>query len=469
MMTASTMKLQALRLRRVGNYPQQFRRSWTSQLDGAVAEQLVQAQEGVDRLSTTALAGVASQLVSLGGTPQAVEIPGGWGAQRLAFELDVEMHYPGLNTQLNETVRGYTEPVALEEGQPLPEDLQFFINDTEHWRQLPNHTPGEPEHPSMQTQHAQVLSDFAWGESSIYQNAGRQHRLRPEDVFSTMSRVNSALLQPDVMDMRTTLTGVACLSRYWNLVPAYYLHSLLDNYRQAAICMDLGEGEQDILAAARGRAMEPSAPRDPFLSAMGQVRGAMPGAVFTLRNLNVLLGEQVLSTKFLPALQVSEEVYAPGDGQTLTDTVAATIMQAGMALVSASGYQRVRFNMECEGDGQFKMRLLDAKPSPTWRASSEEMLRELLDTVLFADLSERGVIPFSASVLIDTAVESTLHLAWGGLAEASYRFPSFASALLSPVVTGDVHNQLRLAQDIHQATSILQEMPAAQRDEHSTH
>lgn len=416
MQKTTTLNVRNLRLYPVGGYPTQYQRPYVSAV-AADPMQLQNLQLDSGALAASQLIGTASQLLQYSATPVVARISGDWIAPRYSFELEVEATYPQSGSlTMSSLVMGYTDPIPADSTpDALPAQLRFFVDKIAPCSQL------QPAGTGV----IQVLMQPEWKMFS----AESTYVQRPEDIFAGIQRqcadVGSAI------DMRVALTHAPRLSRAKNTLPVSYLHAVLQTYAQALITAEFGVSEQELLSSARGYAAEPSVNQQPFFAALAQLQGMSSSSAFTWEQLQAL---GFLGQPEFPALVGFSEEGISCTGTDLQAQAAATFLQAATLLALEQGFYAVRLVANSATTEGSRVQLEDWQGTPYWGEQSGARLQALLSELLLKDLSASGLVPYRLEAQLDARTQSTLTLSWGGQPEQRYVLPSFASALLSPVL-----------------------------------
>lgn len=448
------IRVTKLLIHETGTYNPQFRRSYTTNLDNATMQSVIERVSGADKFKPLLMAGVANQFVMPSATPEKeLAVPNGWNERRARFMMEIEHHYAQLGTTIIEVITGYTDHLGITGTGAIDPNMTFYINSTMQIKTMHERTPMGVV-PHMQViDSSQLLADNNF--SGIYTDA-KDHRMRPEDVYSTMSRLNTEL-EAGTVDMRTTLTNVAVKSRRANTLPANYMASIMDNHRSAQITQDYGTGVQDVLVTARGLVAENSVVRDPFISAMSQVRGQPANNWFVFRELLQLdpnaASDQVCVIQILGQTH-QHEVHHAGQtqywGGSDRDTHAASVLSQGVpALMMELMLMRIVFKASNHTvGGQIVSQVLDVEGfSNIDMRPYVQNFQLQLEHVLLRDLSFNGQIGFNIEMQVDLLGETWITVQFESDPPVKYVTPSFADALMTPVITSDPQQALNVARD----------------------
>lgn len=453
-----TLKITRLTLQPTGGYAQQYRRPYRAQLTQRVADAFVRVfkPNGNPRnweelpLVPIQLTGVASGFVKLARQPEdAVAIEGGWEAPRLAFELEVESEFPGLPSKRTWLLCGYTEVCEFAgDLSSIDSSLRFFLNSCVSLGETPIEGSSEQAAQQRVISASHVLYDPHW--KGIY-HPTVMARMRPEEIFATISRLDAQL--GDATDMRAALTSVPVLSDVRHGVPMLYLQRLLESYFAAQVARDPDSSQQEMLAFARGMAADVSAAQNPFLAALAMSTNGRLTAEFTLGHLGELgLKEESVAVRQQP---VFGELLQDDSGlsQNASDeqtAIAATLATAVPALLRNCGLKAVDFyasNRTPQGLVQGAVINAVERISGV-NGDAAVVFAEQLNNYVLRDLSEFNATTYALKVTCQTALKTRLEISWGNNAAAVYVYPTFADALCSPLIAQQESTLLALAREV---------------------
>ena len=223
MQQPQNMRITKLLIVETGSYNPQYRRPYNTTLDGQTLNVLQERLAGAVDYVPGQMGGIANQFIAPQANPEKqIEMPGGWQERRMRFMAEVEIElYAG--AKMREIVMGYTDHLGATATGLLDPQMMFYVNSTAAIRDSVERTPmGNQVHSSV-TDNSHVLVDHNW--SGVF-SANTDKRLRPEDVYSTMSRSHLEGLGT-VMDARVASTQQAVKSRRQNGSAANYMASIL--------------------------------------------------------------------------------------------------------------------------------------------------------------------------------------------------------------------------------------------------
>jgi hypothetical protein len=439
------------------------------------------------------LAGVANQIISPSATPeQAAGIIGGWGERRLRFMMEVENRFMAGGTSTI-MVLGWTNyPGIIFQTKAIDPKMEFYVNSVVQVRQTIEQTPMGNQVYTNVAENAHILVDPSYVDAYT-QN--KTHRMRPEDVYATMT-LNHLTGLGDVMDTRTVLSQMPVASRRANAIAADYASSLLDNYKKAAADNAFGvQQETDVLETARGYAQETPVSYNPFFQAMQKFRDGMVSNFFTWKDLqnfdpNVdavtvvsVLGQTNHAAPTLGGVHTANAGISQDWGGSDRLTQVATILsQSVPALMMDLTLTQIAFTTTnrriLAGAMPMNLPLDTVSPVSTVIANAEgfssvdlkpylQHFIMKLEHMILNDISFKNQIDFYIEMRADLLGETWIQISLEGGPVITYVTPSFADALMVPVITSNEDLNLQLSRDFEQVFHHLNDhtgMPYSQQN-----
>lgn len=462
--TQSRTYVSKLALLETGTYTPYWRRPYTTQLDPGTMEAVVERVHTADRFNTQLLSGIAGQFLRPTAQPERqLEIINGWGERRGRFQMEVVHEYPAMNHRIIEHITGWTDYLGFTPTAIDPR-MQFYVNNCAQLREVEYRSPYGMQHGFAMAENAHILADNSFG--NVY-TAQKEQRMRPEDMYSAIGRLG-ARLQGDTTDMRTTLTNVALKSRRSNGVPAAYVAGVLEHHRVASEAQEFGSGTQDILMGARGLAAEPSAAKDPFLSAMAQIRGQPISNVFSygelLRldpNVDRIAAVSVMGQAERAALPVANNgQYADWSASTTETQLATMVGNAFVSLMMDLGLSRAALNCSNQtlAGGLIDCVCWDIHGfSSVDLSGMKKLLEDRFAAEIFPDLTYGGQIPMNIQVSSTIFSDTTVRVQLGTNPAVPFVIPTYCDSLLVPVLTSNVGQAEAVAADFRDLLTVVQD------------
>lgn len=463
---AQQINVVRLILQETGTYNDQYRRPYVTELSGTVCKEIIGTVQEAGGISSAVMSGLSNQFLAPSATPESpIIIPNTWREKRYRFVmiLEVQTKLAGRSTQV---LTGWTEYCGASLQLSLDPNMVFHVNNTITIRNVQELTPSGVAMRSNMVDASHVLINPTW---DGVDNGGRINMMRPVDVYSTMgmSHLSGVLSDAGSFDSRSALMSVAQKSRRSNGVASEYASDILSNYVNAAAQPGANPetNNENILMNARQYATEQAASRDPFLQSLASLNGSDTVTdVFTLRDLtrmdpNVMAVTNLVSNEGIRRNnpfngQLESEVHEHGqtrtwDSSDLHCQLATVLSNAIPGLMLSNMLTKIAFtSTNMAGTGQPATFIADAasfnkginlKPYA-------EAFRVRFEKELLKDLTMNNQISFALECQSDLLGETRLKLMIDGITY-EYATPSFADALLTPVLTSNYHSAVSLADD----------------------
>ena len=479
-----------------GEYNQQWSRPYTTNYDGHVLSQFHEQLQGVKHYSPASFTGLAQSFLK----PTAnvdmqhgqIAIPEGWGSRRCRFMMVVE-YESHIGTRFQEILTGYTTHVgampqsgytSMEAQQLLVDnDMQFYVNSTIHLQISQQYGPAGMREVAAVAKNAHILADNNF--TSMYQ-PDHLERMRPTDLFAVMSRSHLHQLRDEhgnipgvgnkLFDARNANSTMAALSLRGNVIPASYMARVVENWSNApATSTDPGTTGGDFFTNARQYANDGLVSSDQVLRMIADLRGEPIGNTFRFRDLLKLdptiqgrvLGRCSGRTQKIQGMHAQGETneWYGRDPITLAATIisqcvpgimadlALTVMHFKMhnemavsgnysnvdptTFLGRPGYQPDMAIINIAGFG-------DQDLSPAMFAFEKRFWFEVMK-----DLCFDNQVRFMLEVICDLTGETVVNISLDGRPIEQFVTPSFADALLTPLVTRDHNHVVQVADDFN--------------------
>jgi hypothetical protein len=469
MLQTTQLKANKMLIHESGTYNQQFGRAFTTQLNGRT-EQMIAERIGDDgTISAASMANIANQFIVPTAQPERIINPYGvnWNERRMRFVLELTCDFGGIGARTIIVVLGSTNHLGLSVSGAQDPNMVFTINSIVTMRETV--TPG-PHGNYVQrsiSDNSHVLSDPNF--TGIRSSGEIIQRMRPEDVFATMTRTAVPNLDESFYDQRTAMTKTAVLSNRRNNIPTNFMASILDTNVRAHQMSDMGQSPKDVIGIARTHSHEMSAGANPFLSALSAAQNGNIGATFTMRDLREMDPhiDQVTRASFMTDT-IRQRTHQAGQSQEwggsdaytlfatiLTQSVPSLMMDLMMTSVTIMATNR-------HIDGQHKVGLTDVKTFTEMDMTQYgNMFISRFITEILNDLTMNNQMSYYLKMTADLLGETRVEIALNGDSDFNaipYVTPSFCDALLVPCVTTDVNRAVTLAGDFESLATNLSEI-----------
>jgi hypothetical protein len=461
-----------LMLAETGRYDTQFSRPYQTQLQGSTLNLLSERLAGSTRFTGPQLAGVASQVIAPTAQPEAqVAIAGvGWNERRLRFMMEVECRMLSGGV-VNVMVLGYTNhPGVIAATGAIDPRMEFYVNSVISVRNQIENTPTGPRTHTNIIDNSHVLVNPTY--AGAYGNV-QSYKMRPEDVYAAM-KVNHITPVADVLDIRTVLDSKPIASRRSNAIATDYAANLLDGYSRASFDRNFGvHREEDILEGARGYVQENMVQNNPFFKAISGFRDGFMTNFFVWTDLlkldptaeeRTIVTMQGITQQQGPqaAYDVNSGIASPWGGSEKETQVATTLSQSIPALMTDFGLTKVAFistNRRVFADAanglapyamqsRISTKVLDVLSFTDFDMSLYmDHFIGRVEQMVMLDISYNNEMDFYVEMQVDLLGETWIKISLNGGPLIPFVTPSFADALMVPVVTQNAHLASQLSND----------------------
>ena len=446
-------------LHETGSYNTQYRRPYNTALNGHALNLMQERLAGAQNYVAGAFGGIASQFIQPTATPEKeIQLVNGWTERRMRFMMELEYNYH-TGGKVTEVILGYTSHTGVGISGSIDMNMEFFVNSTMQVRNTIEFTPvGNQTHTSL-IDSSHVLVDNNW--SSVHAPMIDQ-RLRPEDVYSTMSRSQLTGLG-SVVDTRSMSSNAAVKSRRSNGNAANYMARILQDYKSASLQAEFGQTDVQVLDQARTFSQENLAGRDPFLSAIAGVRNMGVQNIFTFRDLEMIdpnVRNVTRATLMGPTQQASAHqagMTSVWSGADRTTTVATILSQSVPSLLMDLALTEVIFqSTNRDLQGRINTVLMHANGfSGGDQSQALQIFTMRLEQEILNDVSFGNETDFAIEMRVDLLGETWIKLSLDSGPFIDYVTPSFCDAMLVPVLTTNNDLAVTLASDFEQLSIAL--------------
>ena len=434
-------------LQETGRYGSQYSRPYQTVGSSEVLENLTNRINEVSRGDSSMriggglIAGLSGGLV----VPSAnwereLTIPNGWSEQRLRFMLEVHVE-SALSTEIY-YFQGYTEFVGISMTGVIDPDMVFYINSFLRVNRARDYSGlSSAGYRDIIAETAQVI-DGRFHSS----NTGMVYGLRPEDLFvgvqsAYLSDSLRGLNEGNVVDTRLNHASDVFRSKRNNAIPSNFLGSVIENYRTAMSLADFGQGTEDIYSRAIQTSHEASPYENPFIRAISERKGMQNVTFFTMNDLAYLDPNAPSNTTFSPVTE-AVSLAQPGDtdgwGSALLETQLATIVSNAVSgLMVENMFISIAFhttNMTINGAPYTEIIHGQGVTTADMRQYYGNFITRF-ETEVMPDITMNNTIPVDIIVSADLYGDTHIDLSLEGKPPVPYITPSFADALMTPVVT----------------------------------
>lgn len=452
-----------------GTYNPMFRRAYRTEMEASTLNAIQEKVSNSNHITPQMLGGLADRFVMPSAAPELdgtgrsrqILIPQGWGEQRLRFLLEVETSF-GTGGTITEIVQGYTDHLGVSYSGVINPQMEFHVNSVLKIRKQVENTPFGAKSFFNVVDSAHVLVD---NQSQQLYNPDITERMRPEDIFSAMSRRTYNNIG-SFIDERTVHGAVPVLSNRKNGIPTNYLSEIMEGYQNALIDPSDSSGNPaEHYSKARAFAASPSIQVDAFIKAISNIRQVPAASVFSFADLVKLDPNTQRNTKYAkagtPTINVQSNIsmgtaqpwdvpHQAGMTETwenpnqathaavvLSNSVPALLMELALTGIHFQSTNRNLGTVMMQG-GQITTTV------GNWESFSDFDMTNHLRT--FVARFEREVMPgltfcnqmdYWLEMRADLLGETWIKISIGGSPMVVFAQPSFADALAVPVLTNN--------------------------------
>lgn len=491
-----------------GEYQQQVRRPYVTQMDHRTVMQFQEQLNGLSHYSPQNMSGIAQSFLTPRMKPESnVEIPGGWNERKCRFMMLVE--YDGhMGSRMQEILTGFTTHVGAQQAGMgtgsgagllhVDDELVFIVNSTIKLQRAEEFGPrGRVEHFTVAS-NTHVFADPNF--TTMYQPK-HEERMRPGDVFAAIQTAPLRAVAEDtpqqrgMFDTRTVNHNQAVLSKRSNVIPTNHVARVFESFNNArtAEYTNPGGSNGDVYGMARGNVLDGLVSDDVVLRIIGEFRGEGAPSSFKFKDLkrmdpnvtNVVRGRVSGMTQKLGDLH-NPSMSNQWDGRNNYTLIATILSQCVPGIMSDLGLTRMCFecNNQIAVSGQYSAVNADARfgrpdgmpffvPTNVRSVSGQSgMDRDLSDAAwkfehrfwgeVMQGICANNQIPFSLKVNCDLYGETVVTMSFDSGPWEQFVTPSFADALLTPLTTTSQNHLTTVAEDF----SVLMNSVMKKEDSH---
>jgi len=461
------VKIVKLIMQETGTYNQQWRRSFESSLDGRLQNTIIENCQQANSITPGLLTGIANQFIKPSATPERpIDIVNGWNTRRFRFFMEVQSTNH-MQLSMTQYVTGFTDHMGASLQGSLDPNMVFYINTVNTTRNVRRTTP-------LGVQNIQNVMDCSHllynNENMGVYGTGTVHKMRPEDVFSTMQNIGLQEAtgevygpQGDFMDTRTHLTATPTkATRRFSSSPVF-MAGILNSYVQSKRAGGSAASDLEIYETAATQVGSARVNEDPFIRLLKSQTGSN-GGTFTfgdLLRIDANIQQRIVVAPLTPALRAT--LHQAGQtqnwqGSDFETQFATTLSQAVPGYMLDNCLQMVKFRATNETGASgitvfitdFNSLLQGIDPAPYL-----ESFTFVIQNTLLRDLSYNNQISFSVEMSCNLLGDTSINLSVNGSPMIPYVSPCFCDSLMSPLVTADFGKLNTLARDLNMVVDYL--------------
>lgn len=437
--------------------------------DTSSVAMLQQATNGGNSISAGTLAPYAGQLLRPGADLcTAIQIANGWDTPRLRFMMEIKIRMMG--GEITQYCSGYTDYAGISDhGMSkcnIDPNMKLYFNSVVSLQSV-RHDIGNGQIGERTTMMdaSHILSgqyNPGFGGSA---NGVTALTTRPEDIFSVIQIASQGGYTP-YLDARLTFgDNTPKRSSRRNEVPNQYMANVMGGYHTALhSSMDANDDLGTAMDLAIGRCTEASLLDNPLFFAISNRIGFNEGSSVSYGNL-CMLADDLDSRTQVPRGLAPGAMPLHGCGQSSNwnvatmETVAAhTLVTQTPAIMSDLLLTKVLFTATNNTfGGNYEVDLINYESfargvdmAPYLSAFISRVTSEIL-----VALSNNRLINFNFRVMLDMYGETHVWVSMMGNNEEYYCLPSFADALIVPLMSFDINHVMGLASDFEVLTNNL--------------
>lgn len=448
-------QLSSLLMVRTNTYNDQVIRPFQTTMSSGLFEQVREATRYGEVITSSALAGVAGNILR----PQAqaaatIQMHNGWDQHRLRFMLAVTIPM-GQNGAVHEVITGYTDHYGTTaDGMGMDPNMRLFFNNTVTLNSSIIPHAGVGNVTQMRVAEATHLLMPPPGLSSG--SMVDTHTMRPEDVMNVIS--TSMITDGGRLDMRSNfaMSPVKKSYRANGLAPDYLARTM--KAVDTATQIDSSMEHNTLYQEARGILREPLLQQDLFIQTIAHKTRFKECGFITYAELCAVFPETEAVRKMIIPGQAQQQTLAPQRGGSeywhvpSNESVVATMLSHSVpAIMMDLMLTKVTFHAtNATLNGQPDIQIRDHRGfadgmdmTPYVQRFMQRFLGEVMTDLTHSNRFQVDVA-MSCNILGDTFIQISL----SGGPKIDYVCPSFCDALFSPLLTTDTTALHTLAHDI---------------------
>lgn len=427
-----------------GTYNQQFLRPFKLSLSASSMEKLTdkmkEANSGI--IDSSSIMGVSTDLLRPVATPDAVSpIVNGWDTKRIRFMMEIS--YTVAGWRKTEVVLGYTDYCGVSfQSQAIDPEMNFIANSVVFIREYSitghNYTSGVQVYG---TQHLfqdpnRILKPAQMGNNlNTYLSS-----IRPYDVMATNSILNNSGYSPEMSlyDERVLMASKVKSGNRNENIASNYLTKVLNSYYGAKARADNGQDCFVVAANYAANDQQGSLFLDKLKTATYR-----EGAVFKMKELRAIDPDvdKKIKVVTMSNAQRAKELHVAGQtsdwhGSDITTTYASILSQSVSAMMAENGITILHIvSTNNTQDGRPKTGVMYANGFGGIDVRHPaQVIQFRFENELVNELTYQNQIAYSFRCHFDLLGESRIAISLEGKPEIEYTIPSFADAMLSPMV-----------------------------------
>ena len=395
----------------------------------------------------TGFANLENGIIGFSGTPIAkLEIPNGWGSQRLTFRLAVMDTRGNLSTKNIHLFQGYTDVTDQSLFGKADPNMVLYINS--YMTITRNVVDGREV--DRVTETAQLINS-EW----VVGNYGNQsHISRPCDVFAGIQSMHIVNMNQNYgagnyqghIDTRYQFGKDAKYNaRNW-LSPSNFLNNVITSQHEATNLVQYestGGNRREPTSKAAQLAFNEISHSNPFLATMSNIKGS-PRTIscFSLRDLQLIdpelpTPELRKATGMALAKQARRNNSESWNGADESTKIATYLLNTVTALAMSLSITKLHFTSHNHTVGA---EVITTIYEDTYTVSTNSIVslgqtfQSKFNNEIAKEISFNGQVPFSLEITMDIFGATRINLSYDGKPMTPYEDPTYADAMRSPVI-----------------------------------
>lgn len=446
-----SIRVVRLQLQETGTYNQQWLRPFDMTIDNQTSDMLLDRlsrKSSVLTMPATEVADICHNIL----TPSvnvlgAAGISNGWQERRLRFTMVVQV---GLNVGGGYllTLTGYTDYAGvIQHSGSLDPNMVFVVNNaiTSQLTSVPTQFGQQVGLRTLDNNHIHIADGI---------QPGSQALLRPVDLFESMS--TSEIMNTEswkasgIIDPRSTIDSVRPLmSRRANSLPSNYVANVIGaGLRASSMSENWGSNEQ-FYTEATSNVAEANVFANPFLRAIGQVRGDRTAqARFTVRDLMQVDQNVDSVTDYIPISLGERQPHYAGqtadwNGRDLQTVSATVVGQSVPAIMTSLSLIKLAFSSTNNVIGGNIVTVVTAGASAAGNdldlSRYYDMFAVRFEAEVFRSITHNNQLSCTVEAKFDLGGESWVQIQIGDQSKYMFVVPSFADSLFAPTIGTPAH------------------------------
>lgn len=447
-MSRHTVMLMDMQMILSGSYNQMYRSTYAFDSSGAALNSFIGKVINNGDLMVTAnsLAGNTTDLISPRiDASRPVQIPNGWGEQRVRFVLTVKVS-DQLGSETIYYFQGYSHHNGVSEATGyIDENMPLVLNSYIAVKRMPVNSPIGIILQDVVSQSGQILSSPGWTGIA----SPTEYMIRPQDMFNGLKAMyltadNGSGMNSISTVANTMLRPTPQVNTRFNNIPTGYMSRMLKSYAASTIQSGFGTSDEGVLSTACGKVSENNLDDNPFLMQLAMAKGSNLTNVFTMRDLirlDATFGTRVniINHKGARFQQHIAGQTANLNGSDANTKTAVVLANAVPALMMELFINKIMFTSTNHSiNSQITTTIVDAKTVTTADMTRffTIFIERLREEILF-DVTHGNQESFMLEMMCDVYGETRIKLQVGASGLYEYAVPTFADAAVSPVVAAD--------------------------------